>query len=162
MSGPTENRASRASRRPGGADNVFSLTTALRMLGLVRRIVEEITSRRQRLSRLCREKDRLDRDRRTLAWPERARRYQLQDDLAGEERGLREATAELEELGLVLQDRVEGQVGFPTLVGGRRAFFTWRPGEEGLRHWHFLGENALRQIPVGWMKAAESCQPGRK
>src|SRR5262245_46040126 len=104
MNGSTENRASGATEKPGGSDNVLSLTTARQMLTLVRKIAEEIVGRGQRLERLHLEKQRLDRKRCTLAWPERSRRYQLQDEIAYEERGLQEAAAELECLGVVLLD----------------------------------------------------------
>ncbi|HXG11946.1 MAG TPA: DUF2203 family protein [Gemmataceae bacterium] len=160
MNGSTENRAPGAPEKPGGPDNVFSLTTARRMLPLVRQIVADILGRGQRLKRLHAEKDCLDRQRRTLAWPGRSRRYQLQDEIADEERGLQEAVAELDSLGLVLLDEDEGRVGFPTLVNERRAFFTWQPGEDGLKHWHFLGESIRRVIPPSWAKA-DGLRPGK-
>lgn len=161
MNGYTENRASGAPEKPGGSDNVLSLTTARQMLPLIRRIAEEIVSRGQRLERLRLEKERLDRKRRSLAWPERSRRYQLQDEIVDEERGVQDALAELEVLGLVLLDYADGQIGFPTLVNDRRAFFTWQPSDDGLKYWHFLGENARRLIPVSWSKSADSRRSGK-
>jgi hypothetical protein len=160
MNGSTENRASGAFEKPNGPDAVLSLTTARRMLTLVRQIVEEILGRGRRLERLHAEKHRLDRQRRTLNWPERSRRYQLQDEIADEEQGLQEAASELGALGVLLLDAGRGKVGFPTLVNERRAFFTWQPGEDGLKYWHFLGENVRRTIPPGWGKVAESRRPG--
>jgi hypothetical protein len=161
MNGSTENRASGAPKKPGGPDNVLSLTTARQMLTLVRPIVEEVITRGRQRERLLREKERLDRQRRTLGWPERSRRYQLQDEIAAEERHIQEAAAELEELGLVLLDLELGKVGFPTMVNERRAFFTWQSGEEGLKHWHYLGETARRAIPPSWIAAGEGRRPGK-
>jgi hypothetical protein len=120
------------------------------MLSLVRRIVEDVLHARQELGQKQPERYRLDRQRRTLDWPARARRYQLQEEIAFEENNLQEALAELEVLGVVLLDPGKGQVGFPTIVNGRRAFFSWRISEETLRHWHFDGEKVRRLIPSAW------------
>jgi hypothetical protein len=160
MNGSTENRASGASKKPGGPDNVLSLAVARRMLPLVGAIVAEIVASGRRRGRLLLEKGRLDRQRRLLDWPDRSRRYQLQDEIASEERKALEAVAELEALGLVLLDAERGRVGFPTLVNERRAFFTWQFGEEGLQYWHFLGENMRRTIPPSWAVAGEGRRPG--
>ena len=61
------------------------------------------------------------------------------------ERTLGDALAEMEILGVSLLDSAEGRVGFPTVVNGRKAFFSWRPGDDGVRHWHFAteGDDAL-------------------
>jgi len=53
-------------------------------------------------------------------------------------------------LGLTLLDAEIGRVGFPTLVNDRRAYFSWRPGEEGLHSWHFAEESMCRPIPSAW------------
>src|SRR5262245_29463030 len=152
MNGSTENRASGASKKPGGPDNVLSLTTARQMLPLVRQIVDELVSRGHQRERLQLEKERLDRQRHCLDWPARSRRYQLQDEIDDEERRMQDAAAELEALGLVLLDFELGKIGFPTLVNERRAFFTWQPDEGDLKYWHFLGEKMRRLIPAGWTR----------
>lgn len=156
MNGSTENRASGASEKPGGSENILSLPVTRQMLPLVMKIVEEIVGRGQRIDRLHLEKERLDRQRRSLGWPERRRRYLLQDEIADEERHLQDAFAELEVLGVILLDGSEGRVGFPTLVNERRAFFTWQPGENEVLYWHFLGETTRRTIPAHWGKGGES------
>ncbi|HMF14232.1 MAG TPA: DUF2203 family protein [Gemmataceae bacterium] len=156
MNGSTENQTSGASDQDGGRDIVLTWTTSRRMLPLVQRIVEDIVSRRQQVARLAPEKRRLDRLRRTLAWPERARRYCLQEQISDLERELDEESAELEVLGVALFDADRGQVGFPTMVNNRRAFFSWRPGEEELRSWHFAGESLRRPVPISWMTTHDS------
>jgi hypothetical protein len=40
------------------------------------------------------------------------------------------------------------------VVDNRQAFFSWRPGEEALNHWHFPEDSVLRLIPASWAKAA--------
>jgi hypothetical protein len=151
MNGSTGNKASDASERPEG-EVFLSLSTAQRMLPLVQRIVEDILSRQKDLNRLQAEHSRLERRRRQLDWPERQRRYQIQEEITAGERGLYEAHDEMQGLGLSLLDADVGRVGFPTLVNDRRAFFSWKPGEDALQSWHFAEESACRPIPAAWMR----------
>jgi hypothetical protein len=123
------------------------------MLPLIRRIVADLLHHRQHLARMNAEKGHLDRNRRSLDWPARSRRYQLQEEIAGADGDLRATLTELEGLGVVLVDREAGQVGFPTFVNDRPACFSWRPGEEGLRYWHFADDAARHEIPVSWTRA---------
>jgi hypothetical protein len=152
MSGSTENQTSGAFEKSRGSAATFTWHAAQRMLPLVRHIVADVVALQQRLSRMQAEKDHLDENRRSLAWPARSRRYQLQEEIAAEERNLRGLIAELETLGLVLVAADEGRVGFPTLVNNRPAFFSWQPGDEGLRHWHFVDDPARQPIPDSWTK----------
>ena len=156
MNGSTENQTSGAFEQDGGRDVVLTWTTSHRMLPLVQRIVEDIVTHRQALARLAPEKRRLDRERRILAWPERARRYRLQEEISLLEHELDEECGELEVLGVALFDADRGQIGFPTLVNNRRAFFSWRQGEQDLCSWHFAGESLRRPIPVSWMTTPDS------
>ena len=80
MNGSTENRTSGASEQGGDRDVVLTWTTSHRMLPLVQRIIGDILRHRQSLERLLPEKARLDKQRRALAWPERARRYEIVDE----------------------------------------------------------------------------------
>ena len=154
MNGSTENRAQGASEKPGRRPTVLNLATARRMLPLVQRVVSDVVHSWRRLAQLRPEQNRLDRQRRTLAWPERCRRYQIREDVADAERVLQGALAELTSLAVVLLDPVLGQVGFPTVVNNRQAFFSWQLGEEALNHWHFPEETVRRPIPATWAKAA--------
>jgi len=156
MNGSTENQTSGASDQDGGRDVVLTWTTSHRMLPLVQRITGDIVGHRRALARLWPEKQRLDKQRRSLAWPERSRRYRLQEEINELQRGLDEECAELDVLGVTLFDAECGQVGFPTLVNNRRAYFAWRLGEEDLRSWHFAGENLRRPVPISWMTTTES------
>jgi hypothetical protein len=155
MNGSTENRTSGASEQGGDRDVVLTWTTSHRMLPLVQRIIGDILCHRQSLNRLLPEKARLDKQRRALAWPERARRYQLQEEVAVLELNLVEELAELEVLGVSLIDADHGQVGFPTLVNNRKAYFSWRPGETDLSSWHFAGETLRRPVPSTWTTTSE-------
>jgi len=161
MSGSTGNTASGAFEKPERGETLLSLTTARRMVPLVRRIIEDILALRQRLLRLIPEQERLDRQRRDLSWPERARRYQLQEEIGAAEGQLQQARAELDGLGVVLVDPDAGWVGFPTAVNGRRAYFSWKPGEEILRFWHFAGETVRRLIPASWAKIDDTTLSGK-
>ena len=156
MNGSTENTAHGASERPSREERMVDLATARRMVPLVRHIVADLLQQGGRLQELKPEQERLERKRRSLTWPERKRRYHLQEEVEGVERALQGTTAELESLGVRLLDPVVGRVGFPTLVNDHRAFFSWRPGEDGLHFWHFAGETVRRQIPPTWIKAAQT------
>jgi hypothetical protein len=162
MNGSTENRAFGASEKSGRNDNVLTLGAAAAMLPLVGRIAADVVRHRQCLDRLHPEMDRLDRDRRTLDWPQRKRRYQLQEELIATEAELRQAMAELESLGVTLLHPGSGLVGFPTVVNNRRAYFSWQPGEDGLTFWQFAGDPVRRPVPASWAKQPESRPPSRR
>jgi hypothetical protein len=161
MSGFSGNTASNASERPERPETAMNLITARRMLPLVQRIVQDILTDQQTLERLQPEQDRLDRQRRDLRWPERRRRYQLQEEIGGVERHLQDALLELQGLAVVLLDPQAGRVGFPTIVNDRRAYFSWRPGEETIRSWHFAEETAGRPIPLSWLKVGDISLTGK-
>jgi hypothetical protein len=150
MNGSRGNKAFDASEKPDRGEVFLSLGTAQRMLPLVQRIVEDILTNQKTLDSLMPEQERLCRQRRQLAWPERQRRYGLQEEITRAERNLEEAHEEMQVLGLTLLDPEIGRVGFPTLVNDRRAFFSWRPGEDGLHSWHFAEESLCRPIPSAW------------
>jgi len=145
-------KGDRATGVPETPEAAYSLKTVHKMLPLVGRIVDDILNRQHALERLEPEQARLDRQRRDLSWPERQRRYQVQEELAQAERALNEVRDELAGLHVVLLDDDLGRVGFPTMVNNRRAFFSWRLGEDGLHSWHFAEENACRPIPAAWLK----------
>ena len=155
MNGSTENRTSGSSERGSGNDTVLTWVSACRMLPLVRHIAEDLLSNLRLLCRLHPEKERLDRQKRVLAWPERSRRYALGEQIADAEQNLRQAETELDALGLVLIDPDRVEVGFPTMVNNRKAYFSWRPGEETISFWHFADDGDRRSIPANWTKTIE-------
>jgi hypothetical protein len=155
MSGSAENTASSASEKPERRDVVLNLATANRMLPLVRQIVADIVQCHQDLARLRPEQNRLDRNRFKLSWPLRQRRYEVQEETTIAEQNLLDAFAELEVLGLTLENQAAGQIGFPTLVNDRKAYFSWKIGENGIQFWHFAGESQRRPVPATWAKSAD-------
>src|SRR5262245_4109245 len=102
MSGFTEFQASDASDTHGRNDVVLTWAHAQSMLPLIRHIVSEIVTIVQRWNLMQPEKDRLDRHRHDLSWPERRRRYDLTEEADQLTRELRAARAELDTLGVVL------------------------------------------------------------
>jgi len=156
MNGSTENTAFGASETPERGETALSLGTARDMLPLVKHVIADILQQQTALTRLQPEQERLDRQRRQLAWPARQRRYQVREEVAAAERELQAALAELAALGVTLLDCDTGRVGFPTIVNDRRAYFSWKPGEEGIRTWHFVEEAASRPIPASWIKSDEA------
>src|SRR5205807_8821733 len=113
-------------------------------------------------SRLC-ELEGLDRNRRALTWPERQRRYLIQDEITrfGDRR--KELEGELGQLGVQLVDAVHGRVGFPTIVNAKPAYFSWQPGEAEVGFWHFAeGDDRRRPIPTNWVHATPVVAGKRK
>jgi hypothetical protein len=149
-----ENTTHGASKNAARREVVFDLETTRRMLPLVQRIVADILEKQKQVTELLPLEERLRRQRRSLVWPERFRRYQIQEDLAAAEQNLQTARAELVSLGVVLLEGQVGRVGFPTIVNGQPAFFSWRPGEDTINFWHFADQTARRPIPASWVKPA--------
>jgi hypothetical protein len=160
MSGFPGNTAN-ASERPERRETAMNLLTARRMLPLVQRIVQDILNDQKALERLHPEQERLDRQRRDLLWPERQRRYQLHEEISILEHHLQGALQELDGLSLSLLDSRVGRIGFPTIVNDRRAYFSWRPGEETVRTWHFAEETVCRPIPPSWLKVGDISLTGK-
>lgn len=161
MNGSKDHRSSDASDKPGRGETVLSLHTVQRMLPLVQRIVEDILVTQGALRRLEPEEEVLDRNKRTLAWPQRQRRYQVKDDLARNNNELEVALGELRDLGVVLLDLDHGLVGFPTMVNNRRAYFSWQPGDKQMQYWTFADEDTRRPIPPAWLKEVVPASGGR-
>jgi hypothetical protein len=132
------------------------------MLPLVQRIVADLVRHQECLARLRPERARLERNRLNLVWAERARRYEIDEEIAKVGNELRASRGELESLGVALLDGLAGLVGFPTIVNNRRAFFSWRPGEEGLSFWNFANDLNRRPVPVGWTNAVKEQPTSRK
>lgn len=152
MNSPAENIAF---DKPERRSTLFSLPTVQRMLPLVRQIVADYQASQRDLARMHPEQEMLERHKRELTWPERSRRYQLQEEIAATERTLGEAQAELEGLGIVVLDAGAGRVGFATVVNNQPAYFSWQPRDENLGHWHFAEETVLRPIPSAWFQEGE-------
>jgi hypothetical protein len=150
MSGYSK-RASNSSKSSSRTEVVLDLPTVSKMLPLVQRIVGELMSIEQQHGHLLTEQESLDRNRRNLSWPERKRRYDIQDDINRAEHGRRDLVSELEALGISVIDPTFGRIGFPTIVNTKPAFFSWQPGEDEVQFWHFAGDTSKRRpIPASW------------
>lgn len=146
-------KASQAPKSSGKTEPLFELPTVIKMIPLVRRIAADMLLAQNELRRLYGETESLDRHRRDLSWPERNRRYQLHDSIEGVERRLRSYVVELESLGVAVMDLTSAQLGFPTIVNNKLAFFSWLPGEETIGHWHYDHDEARRRpVPEAWFK----------
>ncbi len=155
-------RASRPSRSQDRSGIVLDLPTVSKMLPLVRHIVSDTLEAQKELAGIVREQHGLDRNRRALTWPERQRRYFLQDEVARLEQRRKDTVAELKDLGVQVLDMAEGRVGFPTIVNTKPAFFSWGPGEAEVGFWHFAGDDRRRPIPASWTQEAPLASFPRK
>ena len=156
MNGFAEHRASETSGQLRPKETVMTWEAGMAMLPLVRRIVADVLACRQRLAQLEPERARLERGRQRLSWPERARRYEIADEIAAAAQQLRTTSAELDSLGVALLHAKAGLVGFPTIVNNRSAYFSWLPGEEKLNFWCFAGDSLRRPVPEAWTKATKT------
>jgi hypothetical protein len=147
----TPRRAFGASAKSKRKDVNLDLPTVRQMLPLVKSIVADIVDRRSHLNRLHPEQESLERHRRDLAWQERARRYQIQEEIVATEGAYKQAVSELKDLGLALLDVNRGRVAFPTRINGRPAVFTWEPGEDSVAYWNYEDEDMRRPIPSEWV-----------
>jgi len=130
----------------------FTVEHANRTLPLVRRIVGDIVTLHQRWCDIIAALD-------VLASTQRAdepndRGEQLERDAQALAREIDECQRELESLGILLKDRRQGLVDFPTLMGGRRVLLCWRLGEPEVQFWHeedagFPGRQPLTPSLVG-------------
>jgi hypothetical protein len=130
----------------------LDLVTTLKMLPLVKSIVNDIRAHSTRLHQLTPEQEGLERNRRGLVWAERDRRYKITEEITQTEKNLSTAVSELDALGVELIDPENGVVDFPTRINGRSAAFSWQVGEEAVQHWHYVGEGQRRPIPADWMQ----------
>jgi hypothetical protein len=146
-------RASNPSRSQNRGGIVLDLPTVRKMLPLVRHIVADLLSFEEQMGTVLWEQEGLDRNRRDLTWPERQRRYFLQDETTRLEQKRGDAVAELKLLGVHVIDATHGRVGFPTIVNTKPAFFSWLPGEADVNYWHFASDTERRRsIPASWAK----------
>ncbi len=153
MSGFTEFQASGASDLGRRTDAIMTWTQAQSMLPLVRRIIADIVGHVERLMKIDPEKERLDRHRHDLVWLERQRRYQLTEEMTRLQTEVHAAVAELDGLGVALLDPEIGMIGFPTLVNNQRAYFAWKPGDEGIDFWQFADGSRRRPVPAAWKES---------
>lgn len=142
-------------------DVAIDINTARQMLPLVRSIVSDIVTTRQRLSSLGPEQERLNRIRRSLDWSDRNKRYSIDEEIKGAEKELAGAVNELANLGIALVDAEAGKVAFPTRINGRPAAFSWQFGEDALNFWHYAGEDLRRPIPGEWPGAVTNRPHGQ-
>jgi hypothetical protein len=150
MSGSSHKRASELPGKPKRKAGAIDLSTARQMLPLVRSIVTDIIDQKRRLADLSHEQDILDRERRSLTWESRRRRYAVTDEVSQTERNFTTAVGELSRLGVTLVDPDAGRVDFPTRINGRPAAFSWQVGEEGVGYWRYAEEDLRRPIPTDW------------
>ncbi|MFL5339414.1 MAG: DUF2203 domain-containing protein [Gemmataceae bacterium] len=154
MSGKS-NRASGKGDKARRQKKPLDLPTARRMLPLVQRIVNDIVLDHTELNRFTFEQEGLDRDKRNLSWPERQRRYAVQGEVVRLQTRIEEEALELDRLGAIIVNPTLGQIGFPTLINGRPAYFSWKLGEDGVEFWHFDGEQDRRPIPPNWSESSQ-------
>jgi hypothetical protein len=166
MSGFTENRTPGASEFAGAPARLLTWQAAKAMLPLVGRIADDLMTVTKRLDARRIERACLDDTRRGLTWPQRRRRYLLDEEIDKALSELRQIYQELEGLGVEVLLPESGLVGFPTLVNQRRAYFSWKPGETDLTFWQYAGDLNRREIPADWIanpprKIASGVRPTR-
>ena len=159
MSRSSQQRPADSSGQGRREVTALDLRTARKMLPLVKSILADIRTYHVRLNELNPEQDRLERNRRTLNWRDRDRRYNISEDIRATEANLTTAVGELDGLGVELVDVEAGAIDFPTRINGRSAAFSWQPGEEAVGFWHYKGEGTRRPIPADWLTSQNQALP---
>lgn len=113
---------------------LFTVEQANRTLPLVRKIVADIVSLHQRWRETIVALDVLASAQRADAPNDRGE--QLEREAQALAREIDDCQRELESLGILLKDRRQGLVDFPTLMEGRRVLLCWRLGEPEVQFWH--------------------------
>ena len=62
------------------------------------------------------------------------------------------AVNELEAIGVVVKDLDLGLLDFPALRDGEEVELCWHVGEDGVEHWHRLGEGYAGRKPIDWVE----------
>ncbi len=60
----------------------------------------------------------------------------------------KETVAEIDAIGVQVQDLEEGLLDFPCVVGQETVMLCWRLGEEAIGHWHAVDEEAKERKPL--------------
>ncbi len=149
-------RPAKAASKRSVAPINLNLTQAERMLPLVRQIAEDVKQRWERLGQLEKEQADLDRRRHRLDWPGRSRRYEIADEIAQVRRRLQEAVAELDPLQVILVDPQLGEMAFPTVIHGRKAYYVWSLDVPRIESWCYANEPNRRVIPANWRRHDET------
>lgn len=140
-------RGSRSNRVPRISQRVFDLALAQEALGLVHRIVSDISLLKSRLVQRRGQIDRISAD--PLQSKSRDR-FRLEDEARETRNDLRKVIDELHSVGVVLLDPIRGEVGFPTIVNGSLAYLVYRAENEGISFWRYRDQARLRPIPDHW------------
>ena len=124
---------------------VFSLQEANAMLPLVRTIVKDIVDLADRIIRTRQRVSFINafRDEQATGFE----RYQeeteaISDSLSEDEQRLADCISELQALGIEVNELTEGLVDFPAQRNGERVYFSWRHGEQCIKHWRIPNANS--------------------
>lgn len=67
---------------------------------------------------------------------------------------LRDAVADIHNIGCVVKDLDVGLVDFPCLMDDREVYLCWKLGEPAIRFWHNTDEGFANRKPIGEQWAA--------
>ena len=142
-------------------DKVFTLAEANATLPLVGAIVSdlvalsrEVSERRQRLFLLLNGRVQVPRD------PYHEELVQIEQEVEKDSRRLHGYVEELRALGVEPTGDLEGQVDFPAVINGRKAFFCWQLGEPKVQYWHDPQEKASKRQLLPPDDVLDSQRPG--
>ncbi|MGE3163778.1 MAG: DUF2203 domain-containing protein [Planctomycetota bacterium] len=121
---------------------ILSLEEANRMLPLLERIVRDLMKTWNGIIQKRTELELLEKSPESLRDPQRDEQVQeLKGDLNRLIDRINGYIREVEELGCFVEEFKRGIINFPSLYVGRKVFLCWKPGDEGVQHWHELDES---------------------
>ena len=146
---------------------LYTVEQANRTLPLVRRIVEDVVREHRRWQEKILELELVASTaaraasaagnagaERPAAAPPDERVAAIERDAMAIARDIDAFERELEELGIVLKDRLLGLIDFPGELDGRRVWLCWRLGEPAVQYWHDLdaGYAGRQPLPAAVLK----------
>ncbi len=132
---------------------LISIEESNRMLPLLRKIVEDITTKWEtiifkRTELECLEKG-IDAGDEVLSPDERKARVEaIKQDLNFQIDKINSYIREVEDLGCFVEEFKRGIINFPSLYNGRKVFLCWTFGEESVCHWHELDETYNDRVRI--------------
>lgn len=126
----------------------FTIEEANRMIPFLRRILEEIRSKR----REAYEKQLMLEESLKMVWkgegPAIKGFFQLKEELEFILDEIQEKLNTIDKYGCIIKDAEKGLVDFPALIKGQEVYLCWRIDEERISYWHGLNEDFSGRKPL--------------
>lgn len=118
---------------------IFSLEEANKLIPVVSDLLTDLKAGVDNVARLRRELDALE--------PSTVQARNAMQEIAFVLGQMHSAKAELDRLGVFVQDVEQGRVDFPSQLGAEVVCLTWQQGQNAITHYHRLTEADRLPLP---------------